>query len=248
MSTNPWITSMGCFHSLIMNLAQHLALDEALLLHAEELGRESLRLWEWPAYAVVLGAGGKVADDVHEDACHADTIPLYRRASGGGTVLLGPGCLLFSVVLSFERDPALAHVVPSYRWIMQRLADALRPSVPAITLEGSSDLALNGLKVSGNSQQRKRRFLLHHGTLLYNFDLERIPRYLKMPGRQPDYRADRPHLDFVANLPLTREQLESRVKSAWDVELVTDIDATITLHADKLAREKYERRDWIYRR
>ena len=242
MDYPPWVVLF------LMNLAQHLALDEALLLHAEEHGGESLRLWEWPDHAVVLGAGGKVAEDVHEAACRADGVPIYRRASGGGTVLLGPGCLLYSLILSMERDPALTQVVPSYRWIMQRLAQALSTVVPDVTLEGSSDLALLGLKISGNSQQRKRRSLLHHGTLLYDFDLQRIPRYLKMPQRQPEYRHERPHLDFVTNLPLTREMLEARVKTAWDVELVTDIDDAITRRAIELAKEKYERRDWIYRR
>ena len=48
-------------HSL-PTLAGNLALDEALLLDAEEMQRgEVLRVWRWPAPAVVLGAGGKIA-------------------------------------------------------------------------------------------------------------------------------------------------------------------------------------------
>src|SRR5437764_716289 len=69
-------------------LAENLALDEALLLEAETGGPEVLRVWQWPSSAVVLGAGGRIADDVCEERCRADGVPLARRASGGGTVLL----------------------------------------------------------------------------------------------------------------------------------------------------------------
>src|SRR5262249_26463773 len=94
--------------------AENLALDEALLLHAEAAGGgEVLRLWEWPSPAVVLGAGCQLAEDVDEAACLADGVPILRRASGGGTVLLGRGCLVYSLVLAYERSPALREIPSS---------------------------------------------------------------------------------------------------------------------------------------
>src|SRR4051812_48986457 len=89
-------------------LGQNLALDEALLLDAEADGPEVLRLWHWPTHAVVLGAAGRIADDIDVEACQTDGVPIARRSSGGGTVLLGGGCLVYSLVLRFDRDPALA--------------------------------------------------------------------------------------------------------------------------------------------
>src|SRR5205085_1717108 len=143
--------------------------DEALLLDAEAgTGTEVLRLWEWPASVVVLGSGCSLAGDVNEAACLADGVPILRRSSGGGTVLWGRGSLLFSLVLSYERSPELTQVGSSYRYILGRIADAL--NVAGLRQAGVSDLALGELKVSGNAQQRKRSFLLHHGTLLYDFD------------------------------------------------------------------------------
>src|SRR5437870_5193919 len=96
---------------VLPTLAENLALDEALLLAAEtSQGEEVLRLWEWPALAIILGAGGRLSEDVNETACELDDIPIYRRSSGGGTVLLGPGCLCFSLVLSYERSAALGEI------------------------------------------------------------------------------------------------------------------------------------------
>src|ERR671937_1831087 len=95
-------------------LADNLALDEALLLEAEAgRGGEVLRLWEWPTPGVVLGSGCRLAEDVHEAACRADGVPVLRRASGGGTVLLAAGCLLYSLVLSYERYAELQDITAS---------------------------------------------------------------------------------------------------------------------------------------
>src|SRR5262245_61090479 len=116
-------------------LAENLALDEALLLEAEfGRGGEVLRVWEWPTYAVVLGAGGKIADDVDTVACATDGVPLGRRSSGGGTVLLGPGCLLYSLVLRYGLAPELGAIGSAHRWVLGRVADALAPLLPDITL------------------------------------------------------------------------------------------------------------------
>lgn len=232
---------------ILPTLDENLALDEALLLAAEAgQGGEMVRFWEWPSPAVVLGAGGSVAIDVNEAACQADGIPIHRRASGGGTVLLGRGCLLFSLVLSYDRAAELRDVNASYRWILGRVRDALRPIVP-LEVAGISDLAVGGLKVSGNAQQRKARHVLHHGSLLYAFDLPSVARYLKPPERQPAYRAGRDHGAFVTNLPADAGTLRSRLASIFEPE-VRELSATIMERVPGLIAERYGRTDWVRRR
>jgi lipoate-protein ligase A len=227
--------------------AENLALDEALLLEAEAgRGGEMLRLWEWPQPAVVLGSGGVVADDVDDSACAADGVPVLRRSSGGGTVLLGRGCLLYSLVLSYERSPLLTEVRPSYAWILGRICAALADIAPGAAAVGVSDLALEGRKFSGNAQQRKRRFLLHHGTLLYDFDLSLLARYLRPPPRQPEYRAGRPHLDFVTNLHTPSDELRRRLAVTWEASDESRDWPTVTVR--RLVAEKFATEAWSRRR
>jgi lipoate---protein ligase len=222
---------------------ENLALDEALLLEAEAgHGGEVLRIWEWPRPAVVLGAGGVIADDVNVSACDRDDVPLARRASGGGTVLLGPGCLLYSLVLRYERAADLRDIRNSYSWILSRMIGAL----PGVAVEGPSDLAVAGRKVGGSAQQRKRHNLLHHGSLLYAFDLPLIARYLREPPRQPGYRGRRSHGDFVANLPIGGTELRSRLAAAWEAQ-----PANRPLPVDlvsQLVAERYASAAWLHRR
>jgi lipoate-protein ligase A len=231
----------------LATLAENLALDEALLLDAEAgAGSEVLRFWQWPSPVVVLGAGVVVADDVDVSACEADGVPLARRASGGGTVLLGPGCLLFSLILRMDRAAELGHIGASYRYILGRVAEALADIQSGIELSGTSDLAVRGRKFSGNAQQRKRHFLLHHGTLLHGFDLKSIGRYLKLPPRRPEYRGDRPHRDFLMNLPDQPAAIAERLRRAWDARGErADYSAELV---GRLVAEKYSQPEWIRRR
>jgi lipoate-protein ligase A len=227
--------------------AENLALDEALLLEAEAgRGGEVLRLWEWPEPAVILGAGCRLAQDVDEAACRADRVPILRRASGGGTVLLGPGCLLYSLVLDYERDPALRDITAAYAYLLGRMRAALADVLPELEPAGISDLAVGGRKVSGNAQQRKQRHLLHHGTLLYDFDLAQVGRYLRPPERQPEYRGRRDHTAFLTNLPVPRAELTRRLRTAWRAEDETTAWPSETV--SRLTAEKYTRPEWVRRR
>ena len=226
--------------------AENLALDEALLLRAEDgAGGEVLRLWEWPRPAVVLGAGGRLADDVDEAACRADGVPVLRRSSGGGTVLLGAGCLLYTLVLDGERTAELAGIRSSYAYILSRVAAAF-PELSGVERAGTSDLAAAGRKFSGNAQQRKRRFLLHHGTLLYAFDLSRVGRYLLPPPRQPEYRAGRDHAAFLRNLNVPAEEIKRRLRAAWAADSAET--AWPAERARALTAGKYTLEEWIRRR
>src|SRR5689334_4969218 len=84
----------------------NLALDEALLDQCEEgSSDEVLRFWEPREPFVVLGYSNKVLSEVNLSYCRENNIPVLRRTSGGGTVLQGPGCLNYSLVLASERRP-----------------------------------------------------------------------------------------------------------------------------------------------
>jgi lipoate-protein ligase A len=233
---------MDFLDATLPTLPENLALDEALLLEAEaNRGGEVLRLWEWRRPAVVLGAGGRIADDVNLAACDRDAVPIARRASGGGTVLLGPGCLLYTVVLRYDRAAELRDIRKSYPWILSRIVETL----PGVTIAGPSDLAFQGRKVGGSAQQRKREYLLHHGTLLYGFDLSLIGRYLHEPPRQPDYRGRRSHDEFVTNLPIGRATLTDGLQKAWSAKSPARPPPSEIL--GRLVADKFGQSAWVHR-
>ena len=195
---------------------ENLALDEALLDDLEENGHDPiLRFWESDRYFVVLGRASSLTDDVHVAACRQDHIPVLRRASGGGTILQGPGCLSYAFVLPISLHPDLRDIRPTNRFILQRTAKALQKWQPAITVQGISDLAVDGLKISGNAQRRKRTALLFHGTLLYGMQAGLIARYVKHPKRKPDYRGDRHHGAFLSRIDASPHEMKQAIADAW---------------------------------
>src|SRR5947209_19862954 len=108
-------------------IAANLALDEALLVAAEERGAGSvLRIWEPEQTAVVLGASCRWRDDVRVDACRDDGVAVARRSSGGGTVVVGAGTLNVAVILASDAAPGLGSVDVAHRFVLDRLAAAIR--------------------------------------------------------------------------------------------------------------------------
>ncbi len=101
-------TAMSLLDLTLDTVEANLALDEALLVEADE-GRAGaiLRFWELPRFAVVLGASRRAAADVRIAACEEDGVPVVRRSSGGGTVVIGPGALNVTVVLPNTAAPGL---------------------------------------------------------------------------------------------------------------------------------------------
>ena len=201
--------------------ATNLAADEALLDHCEANPGQPgvLRFYESPAHCVVLGYGNRLASEADADACAAAGIPILRRVSGGGTVLLGPGCLAYTLVLPISSDPALETVTGTNRFVMERQRAACEAVLQRpVAVEGYTDLVCAGRKFSGNAQRRRRHFLLFHGTFLLRFDLGLISRALRMPTLRPEYRADRSHEDFVMNLDVPSSRMKEALRATWHAE------------------------------
>ena len=273
--------------------AENLACDEALLDSCEEghCAGEILRFWEPQRHFVVVGYANKVATEVNVAACEARGIPILRRCSGGGTVLQGPGCLNYSLILKIDAAGPLHSIASTNRFIMDRnraaiesalhncgfpspglkatlpmnlgstdcplppslspsegervLSGRVRGNQLKIEVRGHTDLVVDGRKFSGNSQRRRRRFLLFHGTFLLDFDLSLVEALLPLPSKQPTYRQNRTHAEFLTNLSLPANEVKSALRRAWNAEELLDIPPLEKIAA--LPREKYEAREWNFK-
>ncbi|HEX8237712.1 MAG TPA: lipoate--protein ligase family protein [Abditibacteriaceae bacterium] len=203
---------------------ENLACDEALLdWSEEESGAAVLRFWESPRHFVTLGYTDGASREADREACRVLDIPILRRCSGGGTVLQGPGCLNYALVMPIPQSGPLSNLSDTNGFIMQRHREVLTQLLGApVSSEGFTDLAIGGLKFSGNAQRRRRRTLLFHGTFLLDFDLSLIERVLNMPSKQPQYRNTRSHHDFVTNIGATRESIKRVLQETWQAHRVLE--------------------------
>lgn len=237
---------------------ENLALDEALL----ELAHEGLstvtcvRTWMAAEPAVVLGSSSRADEEVDREACSAAGVRVVRRPSGGATVVLGPGCLMWSVIT--PHPAGVPSIEAVHAAMLEPLASSLNEALSPVAKHagrvarrGTSDLVVSTSsdaperKVSGNALRVRRNGVLYHGTLLDCFDLGLVGKVLRHPPREPDYRSFRSHEDFLANLQLGRAALERTVRSSFN--------ATLT-HGDwprdrvaRLVTERYGTREWTGR-
>ncbi len=228
-------------------IAENVALDEALLEAADASAEpdELLRIWESPSPAVVIGRSSRAAEEVELAFCRVQGIPVLRRCSGGAAVVVGPGCLMYSVVLSYSLRPELHMIDEVHRLVLGRIAESLSTLKLDIRHQGISDLALGGRKVSGNSLRCKRHALLYHGTLLYDVPLERLAKCLRTAPRQPEYRAGRDHGEFVTNLSASVEELRAALLAAWPTQ--GPLETWPRELTEKLVAARYSRNDWNLR-
>lgn len=239
-----WPASMSWFELTLPPLAENLALDDVLLSEIDaDPARGLLRFWELDNYGVVLGRSNRAETEADIETCRREGVPILRRSSGGGAVVIGPGCLAYSLVIPLTDEQRALGIAPLTKRLMERIALGLQLVLPGAAACGTSDLAANGFKFSGNAQRWLSRAFLHHGTILYDFDLSRIGRYLKTPSRQPDYRDGRDHSEFVRNIDADRDTLIELLANAWHAIPVACSPASVA-RVEQVVREKYSSADW----
>ena len=226
---------------------ENLACDEALLDLCEAGGSdEVLRLWALPQYFVVLGYANKADTEVNLPVCRELTVPVLRRCTGGGTILQGPGVLNYSLILRIENSGPVHSIPATNKFVLERHRDALTALVMApVEWQGQTDLAIGGLKFAGNAQRRRRRFLLFHGSFLLHLDIGLLEKILPQPSRQPDYRVNRSHSEFLINLNVHDHAIKAALSKAWNA--TAPLDPIPFDQIDLLAREKYALDEWNLR-
>lgn len=260
---------MKIFEKTYSTPEENLACEEALLLNLEKRGRdEVMRIWEpaqtdaFPCF-VVMGHANKVKEEVKVDACQKYGVPILRRCSGGGTVLNGSGCLNYSLYLRMDLHPELETIESTNRFVLGRIKvifdavleetnklffSGLQPKFQmksTMEIQGTSDLTWCNYKFSGNAQNRKKRYVLFHGTILHSFDCAWMDKILKSPPKQPEYREKRKHKDFVSNFPIPKDWFVENMKSVWNV------DGTYKQEPAQLMQElvetKYSQDSWNFK-
>ncbi|MEZ6153517.1 MAG: lipoate--protein ligase family protein [Pirellulaceae bacterium] len=226
------------------SIAENLALDEALLdeAQASDVREETLRIWQAHSPFVVLGRSSRVDDEV-DQACTAEqSVPIFRRVSGGATVVAGPGCMFYALVLSLEQRPHLRMLDVAHQFVMGSLQSALKSLLPQLEFDGTCDLVVSGRKVSGNSVRLVRDWMLYHGTLLLDMDLTLAERLLKHPPREPEYRGGRSHADFLANLQIPYPAVVAAMRNQWQAD--SQVGPIPESRIESLVRNKYSQDAW----
>jgi len=143
----------------------NLAADEFLL---REVSEPVLRIWR-SSPCVVVGRHQIPCVEVNVVAAFRRGVPILRRLSGGGAVYHDFGNVNFTIVAPVTKGQGI-----DFARMLAPIAAALNAMGVAAEYAGRGDLRLNGKKISGNSAYLWKGRVLHHGTLLYDADLDAL--------------------------------------------------------------------------
>jgi lipoate---protein ligase len=157
-----------------------------------------LYTWIPDGFYIVLGLSNKPESSIHLQAVQQDKITVYKRPSGGETVLITPNTLVISTLLSVAK---LENPSRYFKNINQKIIDNLNiMGIHNLCQKGISDIAIGEKKILGSSIYRTMDKVFYHAVLNVREPISSIEKYLQYPSREPDYRHGRSHYDFVTSL------------------------------------------------
>jgi lipoate-protein ligase A len=257
--------------------AWNMAVDEALL---ESMRLENalpvLRLYAWDPACLSLGYA-QPASDVDLEALLQRGWDLVRRPTGGRAILHTDE--LTYAVIGPHSDPRLAgSVLESYQRLSRALLDALhRLQVPAhsqaqalippgsdpkgavcFEVPSNYEITVDGKKLIGSAQARKRDGVLQHGSLPLSGDLKRITQALAYPdeaNRQTAAQrlAERAttvaeSLGIEVSWKTAAQAYAQAFRDRLNIRFIeSDLTNQERLRAQALLGEKYANHTWTFR-
>lgn len=237
---------MLCLLNTSTEPAWNLAAEEYLLKSSCE---DCFMLWRNRS-AIIVGCNQNTRAQINTEFLTQHKIPVVRRLSGGGAVYHDLGNVNFTLIDAGNRNPQM-----DFRNYTRPILDFLnRVGVPAV-FDGRNDLALDGRKISGNAQHIHRGRILHHGTLLFDVDLEMLAEALRVdPSKFQDKAVDsirqrvanlRPHLHSSISIDEFMEHLLAYVQESKNGRRAVFSEADMEA-IESLAEEKYRRWEWNF--
>jgi len=135
---------------------------------------------------IVMGVSGRVSELVEIEPVLRDRVPVVRRFSGGGTVIVDQGTVFVTFICN---KSAVEGLQPFPRDIMSwsgQLYGKVFDRFGEFHLR-ENDYAFSHRKFGGNAQSITKHRWVHHTSFLWDYDVKNMD-YLKIPKRAPEYR------------------------------------------------------------
>jgi lipoate-protein ligase A len=164
--------------------AMQMALDEVLTYRVGRGERPpTLRFWEWTAPAVVIGRFQSLRNEVDLEEANRYGITVVRRITGGGAMLTEPGRVITYSIYAPPELVAGMSFQESYAFLDAWVVEALRALGIDAWYQPINDITSANGKIGGAAQARRHGAVLHHTTMAYDIDPEKVPRVIRI-GRE----------------------------------------------------------------
>ena len=161
-----------------------MAVDEVLIRQVAS-GRRTpaLRWWDWASAGVIIGSYQSVRNEVDLEAADELDVTVVRRISGGGAMFVEPGNTITYSLYVPDTLVAGQSFASSYAFLDDWVLRGLRRVGVEATYAGLNDIASPAGKIGGAAQKRVPGGVLHHVTMSYDIDTDKMLRVLRI-GRE----------------------------------------------------------------
>ncbi|HWQ46740.1 MAG TPA: lipoate--protein ligase, partial [Longilinea sp.] len=217
----------------------------------ESLDRTQSYFMLWQNHnTVVVGKHQNTVEEINQEYVRTHDIRVVRRLSGGGAVYHDLGNLNFTFIVD-------KNVIGDFDFKVFTTPVIKALAKLGITAEFNSrnDLTIEGKKFSGNSQYHKGNRMLHHGTLLFNSDLDVIEQVLTVKQDKIESKGIKSirsrvtniseHMQGAASVAEFKALLVKNMFEAGELEEHTFTPQDIA-RITRLRDEKYATWEWNY--
>lgn len=199
----------------------HQALEEVLTEKMENGEMQpTLRFWYRSRDSVPMGRFQAYSDEVEEEYIQDQDIDVVRRITGGGAMFVEPGNVItYSVYLPKDQVPE--DIEESYRELDRFAVEALNQLGVDAIYQPLNDIEHEDGKLGGAAQLRKQDAVLHHTTMSYDLDTERMLKALRIGKEKVSDKAVK-----------SAEKRVSRIKDHADVDRQEVVDKIIDVFSE----------------
>ena len=226
----------------------NMALDEVLMNCINYHSMPILRIYGWRPPTVSIGYFQSMDEEVDIKRCRQMGIDVVRRITGGGAILHES-----ELTYSFITNVYPKNIMESYNLICDPIVICINKLGFNAKFAPLNDIIVNGKKVSGNAQTRKKGTLLQHGTILLSVNLEKMFSVLKVPSEKVKDKMIDDAKERVMGLYRSFDEVAYNLKESFSdkfgAEIVVDNLTTKEEESTKkLTEEKYTSDKWNLRR
>ena len=159
---------------------------------------DDMMVWRPDKEYIVLGQSNSPEMSLIAENVIADKIAVTKRPTGGEAVVLTPRMAVLTVAREFNE---MKKSKDFFGEVNAMIIDALTDlGVRGLGTRGISDITIGNRKILGSSMHRRENRMAYHAVLNIGEDPGLFERYLSHPHREPDYRQNRSHSEFVTSL------------------------------------------------
>ncbi|HKJ79515.1 MAG TPA: lipoate--protein ligase [Prolixibacteraceae bacterium] len=237
---------MLCIHLKNQDPYFCLAAEEYLL---KKFNAEIFLLWQ-SHDTIVVGKHQCAMGEINYPFVRENNITVARRISGGGTVFHDSGNVNFSFIKNVESPSEI-----SFKKFTEPIVESLSRLHVAAVNSGRNDLLVEGKKISGNAEHIYKNRVLHHGTLLFNSDLQNLGKAIKVVPGKYETKAVQSNRSAVANISAflqPKMSLNDFIAFLFEVQLKKPENKTYELNDDdvqninQLVEEKFSTYEWNF--